>query len=598
MAGRIRRIMRFVGSLGLMFLGTVTVQADTFTTPYLVEQAKGKAPEVTVYMTGEQMNKKVSVSGTINNSINLIQNGDMVPFNKCDQGIQYIVLVDNSGSVEKKQFDSAKKELASMRKKLGANDRMILYTVGCNRSDGSKKDVMGHIATGNSKAKLSQDLKKIRKIKYYNSKKSKTVLYRSLREVLEANQTTDMRTVILLVTDGEDDSTGKNNDKEVVRKTVSQSTIPVYGVILYNKSHKPNKAKIRYTKYKILDEQNCRGYYGDCSGSKSGKKVAAAFKQIRKILQEKTIVAKLKAPNNKKVDGLATLTVTAEANGSSNALKAVKMNYSAYEEDKTEPVIENIKKERDNAVSFTVKDDSGNVTGADQAANYIVRTKNEKGNGEVWKISSVNYNSVDGKVILTFEKSLYTGDYTLNCTNICDDTQEKNKITKQYTFSFQGLNAGTERTKNLLKNYWWAVVIVLVILIGVVVVIIIRKKPGKIVEVTPVDMMKADTKQICLTITDRTGAIKDVEWNVEGSLFIGRSEMCNIYFDDERLSKQHFVIEVTKVACYIEDLESTNGTFVNGVKVNSKRMLADGDVITAGRETFVFHVQKEEVTAE
>lgn len=598
MARRVRKIIQAAGCLGIILLGSLTVKADTFTSPYLVEQAKGKAPEVTVYMTGAQMNKKVAVSGSINNQINLIQQDSLVDFKESGQGIQYIILVDNSGSVEKKQLETAKKELVSMRKKLGAKDKMSLYTVGCNQSDGSKKDVMGYAATGNDKDKLSKDLKKIRKIKYYNSKKSKTVLYRSLREVLETNQTREMRTVVLLVTDGEDDSTGKNNDKEVIRKTVADSTIPVYGVLLYNKSRKPNKAKIRYTKYKILDEQNCRGYYGDCSGTKSGKKVTQAFKEIQKIWKEKTMVAKLKAPNNKKLDGLATLTIAAEANGSSNALKAVKMNYSAYEEDKTEPVIENIKKERDNAVSFTIKDDSGNVSGADQAANYIVRTKSNQGNGEVWKINSVNYNSVDGKVILTFDKALYTGDYTLNCTNIHDDTQEQNKVTKQYTFSFEGLNAGTEKTKNLLKNYWWAVVIALVILIGAIVVIIIKKKPGKIIEVAPVDMMKADTKQIRLTITDRTGATKDVEWNVEGSLFIGRSEMCNIYFDDERLSKQHFVIEVTKVACYIEDLESTNGTFVNGVKVNSKRMLADEDVITAGRETFVFHVQTEESAEE
>ena len=55
------------------------------------------------------------------------------------------------------------------------------------------------------------------------------------------------------------------------------------------------------------------------------------------------------------------------------------------------------------------------------------------------------------------------------------------------------------------------------------------------------------------------------------------------------LSRQHFVIEVTKMACYIEDLETTNSTFVNGVKMTGKRKLSEGDIITAGREKFVFH---------
>lgn len=80
-------------------------------------------------------------------------------------------------------------------------------------------------------------------------------------------------------------------------------------------------------------------------------------------------------------------------------------------------------------------------------------------------------------------------------------------------------------------------------------------------------------------------------------MFIGRSDICNIYFDDDLLSKQHFVIDVTKMGCYIEDLESTNGTSVNGVKITSRRILLDGDVITAGREKIVFHISKEQSDA-
>ena len=52
------------------------------------------------------------------------------------------------------------------------------------------------------------------------------------------------------------------------------------------------------------------------------------------------------------------------------------------------------------------------------------------------------------------------------------------------------------------------------------------------------------------------------------------------------------------MGCYLEDLQSTNGTFVNGVKVTNRRMLIDGDVITAGRETFVFHVPKNQPVME
>ena len=218
-----------------------------------------------------------------------------------------------------------------------------------------------------------------------------------------------------------------------------------------------------------------------------------------------------------------------------------------------------------------------------------MKSKRKNDNGRVWAINNVNYNSVDNTVVLTFKEDLYTGEYTLICSNIHDDTQEANPINQEYNFKFTGLDEKSEQTKQFVRSYWWIALIALVLIIGVIVIIITKRKP---------DLLKADSKLIRLTITDRAGKIQDVEWNVEGSLFIGRSDICNIYFDDERLSKQHFVIEVTKMACYIEDLESTNGTFVNGVKMTNRRMLLDGDIITAGREKFVFHTMKAEAVSE
>ncbi len=116
--------------------------------------------------------------------------------------------------------------------------------------------------------------------------------------------------------------------------------------------------------------------------------------------------------------------------------------------------------------------------------------------------------------------------------------------------------------------------ILAVIIIGVIVIIVMKRRRPVIIRegTTAEEAVSPDTKRIKLVITDRAGQVKEVEWNVEGSIFIGRSEMCNIFFDDDRLSRQHFAIEVTKVACYIEDLETTNGTFVNGVRLNTRRI--------------------------
>ena len=52
------------------------------------------------------------------------------------------------------------------------------------------------------------------------------------------------------------------------------------------------------------------------------------------------------------------------------------------------------------------------------------------------------------------------------------------------------------------------------------------------------------------------------------------------------LSREHFRIENQPPLCHLADLGSTNGTKVNGLRVE-RVLLRDGDVITAGDSSFV-----------
>jgi pSer/pThr/pTyr-binding forkhead associated (FHA) protein len=60
------------------------------------------------------------------------------------------------------------------------------------------------------------------------------------------------------------------------------------------------------------------------------------------------------------------------------------------------------------------------------------------------------------------------------------------------------------------------------------------------------------------------------------------------------MSRQHFAIESTQLGFYIMDLETLNGTTVNDQKLVGRQMLKEGDVISAGRETFVFNLYRGE----
>jgi hypothetical protein len=56
---------------------------------------------------------------------------------------------------------------------------------------------------------------------------------------------------------------------------------------------------------------------------------------------------------------------------------------------------------------------------------------------------------------------------------------------------------------------------------------------------------------------------------------------------DRRLSRLHAVLERYPAGWCVRDLGSRNGTFVNGRRVWSERVLADGDEVRAGESRFV-----------
>ena len=73
-----------------------------------------------------------------------------------------------------------------------------------------------------------------------------------------------------------------------------------------------------------------------------------------------------------------------------------------------------------------------------------------------------------------------------------------------------------------------------------------------------------------------------------GATLIGRNPSTDLTLVDEGISREHAVIEWEGQRFSIEDLQSTNGTKVNGRRIRSTD-LVDGDEIQIGRTVFVFH---------
>ncbi len=73
----------------------------------------------------------------------------------------------------------------------------------------------------------------------------------------------------------------------------------------------------------------------------------------------------------------------------------------------------------------------------------------------------------------------------------------------------------------------------------------------------------------------------DIEKN---EIYVGRNETCEIFIDDEDVSRVHAKVTSELDYVLIQDLGSTNGTLVNGVKVQ-RHKLQDGDRIQIGNLT-------------
>jgi chromosome segregation ATPase len=77
---------------------------------------------------------------------------------------------------------------------------------------------------------------------------------------------------------------------------------------------------------------------------------------------------------------------------------------------------------------------------------------------------------------------------------------------------------------------------------------------------------------------------------------IGRTPDNDVRIDAEFISRHHAVALRAGAKTVIEDLNSTNGTYVNGQRVN-RRTLKDGDLVTLGKTEFRFSISKAPVPA-
>jgi len=87
----------------------------------------------------------------------------------------------------------------------------------------------------------------------------------------------------------------------------------------------------------------------------------------------------------------------------------------------------------------------------------------------------------------------------------------------------------------------------------------------------------------------QSGPLSGQQWPVSGTLTIGRDESCEVVVPDRQVSRQHARLSLRENTVFLEDLDSKNGTYLNGQPLTTPTQLREGDEIrVAFAQTFLF----------
>ncbi len=485
------------------------------------------------------------------------------------------ILLDLSRSIYD-SFDLAKESIIKHIEGMGSKDQLVLIVFG----------------TTEVKTLLDGDESREEAIKLVNSLRcteSGTMFYEALNKAYQLSTSTVKyfdREYVIAFSDGIDEQIGSSTYNEVLALYDSHM-LPVYAACAPNAKENQKSvdsfselARTSGGAFAIIDDED-------------------DFEDLQETINDVTIV-KLKASNN-------------HVNGQEKQL-SIKIGDSQLEcnvpisrsvEDTTAPEVKKIvfnNKKNVFELSFTEK-----VIGATELSSY--KFIDPEGNRA--DISGVFYDAEADVYEIKLRDKVVSGKYTIEFSGITDTSKEMNPVTKKAVVKVSGMEEEKEGFP-----VWLIIVIVAIFLVILAVVLLIvisssKKKEPEIYENSPkADMSTTNVMNyqsqnqhivkhhivaesaVNLNIKIKTGKTSEqnISTTITSSMIVGRSDTCDIYIDDTKLSRQHFVIENDNGNLYIMDLQSRNGTMLNGIRINTRQTLHSGDKVFAGLSEFIITV--------
>ncbi len=114
-----------------------------------------------------------------------------------------------------------------------------------------------------------------------------------------------------------------------------------------------------------------------------------------------------------------------------------------------------------------------------------------------------------------------------------------------------------------------------------------RPEPESVERAEALPLVQAGERKPVLELV--SGPMKGTTWSLGKDRFLaGRSTSCDLHLASNRVSKYHFQLVREAGGYAVEDLGSSNGTYVNGRHVVGRQSLRDGDHIHMGDIILVY----------
>ena len=492
--------------------------------------------------------------------------------NSANSSCAYI-LVDLSTSM-RTSFNLVKKNIVTYINSMSDNDKLVLLTFGKNEV----KTVL------NGKENKAQAINVVNKL---NCNEGGTLFYEALSKAYQLSNSASSeydREYVIAFSDGIDVQRGSTTFEEV-EELYDSHALPLYAACSYNAS------KAAADKFGELARKS--------GGNISIIKDEKIFGNFLNEINDVTIV-KFKAKTNRADGKEKQLSVKV---GSSQLEYNVPIVRSIP--DNTPPAVKDLYYdiEKDSfIISF-----SEEVAGAATANAYKIT--DAKGNGVA--VSEVFYSEKENIYEIKTGDALYKGNYTFEFSGIKDNSQESNALSGKKVVKIEKAKSRGDFSIALIA----VVAVVCILVVGIIVVLIVLSTKKKDSEISgnsanvPVNgglsemehyqprqeeikhhIKMDDSVRLRLNIKTGRTSEQNIEMNIVSSIIVGRSNACDICIDDAKLSRQHFVIENDGGNIYITDLQSHNGTMLNGIRINSRQSIKTGDKILAGLSDIVVTV--------